>query len=82
MLAPEHLATIRAMLKPIPLTKFTKMYEQLTGAGGGSIPEGVAEKPDGASAPEPEPSAREVHSAGSTPTSVDVAGAADWTLSP
>eukprot|EP01048_Picozoa_sp_COSAG05_P019626 COSAG05_NODE_3123_length_2306_cov_1.765745_2_plen_599_part_00 len=42
----------------------------------------MAEKPDGASAPEPEPSAREVHSAGSTPTSVDVAGAADWTLSP
>ena len=48
---------------------------------GPAIPEGIAERP-GLGEPEPEPATREVHSAGAEPTSVDVAGAADWTLTP
>ena len=48
---------------------------------GPAIPEGVAERP-GMGEPEPEPATREVHSAGAEPASVDVAGAADWTLTP
>eukprot|EP01043_Picozoa_sp_COSAG02_P022650 COSAG02_NODE_1184_length_14008_cov_44.301963_1_plen_678_part_00 len=46
-----------------------------------AIPEGVAERP-GLGEPEPEPATREVHSAAAEPTSVDVAGALDWTLAP
>ena len=50
---------------------------------GPAIPEGIAERP-GLGEPEPEPATREVHSASAAaePTSVDVAGAADWTLTP
>ena len=86
-LKPEHLATLRGMLKPVPLNKFDIKYAELVGAGGGRpptapIPEGVAEKPAGAAQPEcePEVAIREVHNAGVV--AVDVAGALDWELTP
>ena len=91
MLEPEHLATVRGMLKPLPLKRFNLQYAELMGAGvaGGqpSVPEGVAEKPARAAAatvatePEPETATREVHAAGPV-VAIDVAGAADWELSP
>ena len=58
------------------------IVEAGSSAGRADIPEGVAEKPTSTSEPEPEPATREVHSAVGEPASVDVAGAADWTLTP
>eukprot|EP01043_Picozoa_sp_COSAG02_P023237 COSAG02_NODE_1235_length_13736_cov_12.313265_10_plen_630_part_00 len=51
-------------------------------AGRTDIPEGVAEKPTSTSEPEPEPATREMHSAAGEPAFVDVAGAANWTVTP
>ena len=56
------------------------IVEAIARGGQAAIPEGIAAKPGTAAEPEPEPATREVHNAG--PVLVDVAGAADWTLTP
>ena len=88
-LQPQHLEAIRAMLKPLQVSKFERKLATLQGGGAPPAAAGAAAAaaPPPASGSIPEgvpakPATREVHSAAAEVASVDVSGALDWTLTP